>query len=136
MKRVLYGGAFDLFHLAHLLAIKRASEYGYLIVNVSSDKQIRKKKGNERPIIPEHDRIRMLQELHEVDEVICMDTDELDLIALLMLTKPDILITNEDNDSYDKICRERGIEVVKLPRIIPLSNLDTTNIIKKIKGGN
>lgn len=133
MKKVLYGGVFDLLHYAHIQAIKRAKSYGYLILNVSSDKQVKKKKGEGRPIIPEAERIAILQELRDVDEVICMDTEELDLEALLSITKPDILITNEDNHNYDEICSKYGVEIIKLPRIISDSKLDTSKIIHKIK---
>lgn len=132
-KRVLFGGVFDLLHYAHIQAIKRAKSYGYLILNVSSDKQVKRKKGESRPIIPEAERIAILQELRDVDEVVCMDTEELDLEALISVVKPDILITNDDNSEYDTICARNGVEIIKLPRIISDSKLDTSKIIHKIK---
>ncbi len=131
--RVLFGGVFDLLHYGHLMQIKRAKEYGYLILNVSSDKQARNKKGGNRPIIPQEERCALLRELRDVDEVICLDTEKLHLPYLLDIVKPDILITNEGNDGYDKECEKRNIKLIKFPRIVAPSGLDTTQIINKIK---
>jgi D-beta-D-heptose 7-phosphate kinase/D-beta-D-heptose 1-phosphate adenosyltransferase len=133
MKRVLYGGAFDLLHVGHIRSIERAKKLGYLIINLSSDKQVQNKKGNNRPIIPQEERKEMLQALKFVDEVVCFETDELNLREVIMDTYPDILITNEDNNEYDSICRDYGVDVIKFPRIVPESGLDTTKIITKIR---
>lgn len=133
MKRILYGGAFDLLHVGHIRALKRARNLGYLIVNLSSDEQVRNKKGNNRPIIPQEERKEMLESLKCVSEVVCFDTPTLDLREVIMSTNPDILVTNEDNSEYDLICKQYSVEVIKLPRIIPESGLDTTKIISKIK---
>src|ERR1035437_3780988 len=102
MKKVLYGGVFDLLHYNHILAIKRAKSFGdYLVLNVSSDLQTRNKKGPGRPIIPHEERCAILRELKCVDEVVYFNTGKLDLSALLDSVKPDIMITNEGNDAYD-----------------------------------
>lgn len=135
IKRVLFGGAFDLLHVGHIRAIKRAKSYGYLILNVCSDKRLRLKKGNDRPIIPQNDRIQMLQALRYVDEVVCFNTAGFSLTRILRKVKPDIVITNTDNDTYDEECRKFGVDLIKLPRIVVSSKLDTTKIIQKIKGG-
>ena len=129
---VCFGGVFDLFHYNHLLALERAKSYGdYLVVNLSSDKQTRFKKGIERPIIPQEERCSILRALRCVDEVVCFDTEELDLGKVLDTVKPDILIANEGCDDYDLICKEKGVTVVKLPRIT--IGKCTTEIINKIK---
>lgn len=134
MKKVLFGGAFDLLHYAHIEQIKKAKSYGdYLVLNVSSDKQVRNKKGVGRPIIPQEERCALLRELRSVDKVICPDTETLDLPMILSLENPDVLVTNIGNDTYDYECKKRGIEIVKLSRLIAQSELDTTRIIKKIK---
>ena len=131
MKKVLFGGIFDLLHLGHVLQIQKAKTFGYLIVNIGSDKQA-KIKGEDRPIIPQEERKKMVEALRDVDKVVCMDTEKLDLPLLLNFVNPDILITNDDNDDYDEECKARNIEVVKLPRKICKSG-GTTGIINKIK---
>lgn len=136
-KKVLFGGAFDLIHAGHVQAIRYVKTFGdYLVINLSSDRQVAKKKGPGRPVIPQQERTDMLMAIKGVNEVVCMETDELDLPALLTYVKPQILITNEGNDAYDDICDNMEIKLVKIPRMIPKSGLDTTNIIKKIKGGS
>jgi D-beta-D-heptose 7-phosphate kinase/D-beta-D-heptose 1-phosphate adenosyltransferase len=134
VKKVLLGGCFDLLHRGHIEQIKKAKELGdYLIINLSSDKQVKKKKGNGRPVIPENDRKEMLLALRYVDEVICMDTEELNLPLLLEIAKPDILIANKGNNDYDKICKKYNVKIIKLDRCE--TGLDTSKIINKIKGG-
>lgn len=136
MIRVLYGGTFDLLHWGHVKAIERAKSFGdYLIVNVSSDKQTQNKKGISRPIIPENERIEIVSAIKWINKVICMHTATLDLPSLLDITRPDVVVTNDDNHSYDAECESRKIKVVKLPRIIAPSGLDTTTIITKIEKG-
>lgn len=75
----------------------------------------------------------MLCALSCVDEVVCFDTEELDLGKVLDSVKPDILIANEGCKDYDIECEKRGVTVVKLPIIT--KGLNTTQIINKIKTG-
>jgi len=134
--RILFGGGFDLIHRGHVEQIERIKqEYpdSTLIVNISSDEQVRNKKGKERPIIPENDRLYMTNAIKWVDEVVCLPTKELDLESLIEKTRPDILITNSDNLDYDETCSKLKVEIKKLPRVIAPSKLDTTKIIQKIK---
>lgn len=137
MKRVLFGGVFDLMHAGHVLAIKKAKSIGdYLIVNVVSDERTRAKKGPTRPILPAKDRVAIISELRDVDEVICLYGDpEYGVIKLLDIVKPDILIMdkNEHGTSLEQIeCDKRGIELVYMDRVITDSELDTSGIMQKI----
>lgn len=135
MKKVLFGGAFDLFHCGHLMAIREAKKLGYLIVNVNSDERVRVKKGDSRPIIPAEERIEIVGSVKEVDEVVYYDDGaEYDIGKLLDRVKPDILVVNNDGawpGDQDE-CDRRGVELVRLDRCVPRSGLDTTKIIKKI----
>lgn len=46
MERILAHGTFDIIHYGHLNYLEKAKSYGdYLIVLVSSDKVVKKKKG-------------------------------------------------------------------------------------------
>lgn len=138
MKKVLFGGAFDLLHSAHIEAIEKAKTYGdYLIVNVMSDERCRLKKGPKRPIIPAKERVKMIASLRAVDEVNCMYGDaSYPMIRLLESLKPDILVMDvynhpEENKTV-KRCQELGIDFIHLDRIIADSGLDTTKIIERI----
>ena len=59
----LVQGSWDLFHLGHLLYIKKARNLcDYLMIAMDSDEKIRKRKGNSRPIIPEEERYEFIKE--------------------------------------------------------------------------
>ena len=128
MKRVLYSGIFDLFHCGHLGAFKEARKFGdYLIIHVASDKEVKCVKGDLRPIIPGKERVDLIKSCRYVDEVFYSDeymTDE----EVIRETGADVMIRNEGStDKYD-------IEIGYIPRCVPESRLDTTEIIKKIQG--
>lgn len=138
MKKVLFGGAFDLLHYGHVLAIKKAKSYGdYLIVNVMSDERCRAKKGNKRPIIPADERVKLVAELKDVDEVNCLYGDpDYPTLRLVEKIRPDVLvidgIDHPNEVETKKRCEELGIEYIQLDRIATNSGLDTTKIINKI----
>ena len=76
MKVVLACGVFDLFHVAHLRHLQEASKMGdFLAVGVTKDDGVRK--GNGRPVIPENERLEIIQGLDCVDTaILCKDSLE------------------------------------------------------------
>ena len=138
MKKVLIGGFFDLMHYAHVLTLKKAKAMGdYLVVFVASDELAKKKKGDSRPIIPLAERMEIVRELRCVDEVVTLPGDHYELAELLDMVKPDMVLLNvseySDLSKEEQYCKDRGVELVKIERIVPESGLDTTKIIEKIK---
>ncbi|MGF1708929.1 adenylyltransferase/cytidyltransferase family protein [Enterovibrio baiacu] len=71
MKRVGYTtGVFDMFHIGHLNLLRRAKlECDYLIVGVTTDELCQKAK-NKTPIIPLIERLKIVQSIKFVDEVV------------------------------------------------------------------
>jgi len=138
MKTVLTGGAFDLLHWAHILFLEQCATYGgRLIVLVASDARVKHKKGYERPILSEDARCAMIRSLRCVDGVVCFSGDpEYPDFKAIDLVKPDVLVVNSDEYAdYSKeeaYCRERGVELIKVPRIIAPDKMDTGQIIKRI----
>ena len=60
----LVQGSWDQFHYGHLRYIKKAKENcDYLIVGLDSDAKIQKRKGKNRPLIPQEERYEMIKEL-------------------------------------------------------------------------
>jgi len=97
-KTVLTAGVWDLFHRGHLNIIKRAKEYGRLIVAVSTDELVKSYK-NEYPVFCLKDRIEVLKACRYVDEVI-VQTKILD-INQLKEHKVDIIVIGDDwKDKY------------------------------------
>ena len=88
---VFTNGCFDLLHVGHVSLLEEAAQLGdVLIVAINSDASVRKLKGAARPIIPEHDRARMLAALGCVDHVLIFDEDT--PCQLLHAFQPDVLV--------------------------------------------
>lgn len=69
-RTVYMDGVFDLFHIGHLEAIRQCSALGdKVIIGVTGDKDAEGYKRS--PIVPESERVAIIQALREVDQVIC-----------------------------------------------------------------
>ncbi|PYS82776.1 MAG: D-glycero-beta-D-manno-heptose 1-phosphate adenylyltransferase, partial [Acidobacteria bacterium] len=74
---------------------KTASELGdVLVVAVNSDEQVRKQKGEDRPLIPQDQRAEIVSALAAVDFVTVFD--EPTVAELLLALKPDIQAKGTD----------------------------------------
>ena len=119
----------DLFHVGHLNLLLRAKELGdYLIVGVITDEAVEKYK--RKPIIPTCERLKIIQAISCVNEVILQHsrdgTDNLKKFSI------DILVRGNDallQDEVDYI-QSNGGRFVQIARTL---NVSTTEIIKKIK---
>jgi rfaE bifunctional protein nucleotidyltransferase chain/domain len=97
---VLTSGSFDLIHLGHVKYLARAKELGdVLAVGVDSDAKIRKRKGPDRPMVPEGERLEMLAHQRPVD-LVFLKEDEHERWGLIKATRPDVLVLTADH-SYD-----------------------------------
>ena len=132
-KIVFTNGCFDLFHLGHLKCLEEASHLGdILIIAINSDESIKKLKGNNRPIIDEKHRARMLSMLPFVDYIVLFNDEN--LLNIIKLIKPDVLVKGGDY-SVDEIVGHQFIEendgvTVCIPVV---EGVSTTKIIKKIQ---
>ena len=89
---VLTSGSFDLIHLGHVKYLARAKEFGdVLAVGVDSDAKIRRRKGEDRPMVPEQERLEMLAYQRPVD-LIYLKHDDDERWALIKAAKPDVLV--------------------------------------------
>jgi glycerol-3-phosphate cytidylyltransferase len=95
---VIYGGSFDLFHLGHLKALKRARKIAdrydsKLVITLNTDSLYKNYK-DKTPIIPYKYRKEILESLREVDMVVPKSV--FNDIALIKRFKPAVFL----------ICRE------------------------------
>lgn len=73
---VATGGCFDLLHAGHVATLEAARALGdFLVVCVNSDQSVRRLKGPQRPLQPDHDRARVLLALRAVDAVVIFGED-------------------------------------------------------------
>ena len=102
-KIVLTQGSFDLVHIGHARYLQKAKEQGdFLVVGIDSDAKVRRRKGPDRPIVPQDERMEMLTHIKHVDLVILkgVDAPRWELIKTL---KPDVLVAVEGTYNQDEI---------------------------------
>ena len=88
-------GCFDILHAGHIQLLSAAAAHGdLLIVAINSDASVRRLKGPDRPVHPEHDRAAILSELQSVDIVLIFEEDT--PIPLLEALRPDVLVKGAD----------------------------------------
>ena len=88
-KRIAFSnGCFEILHVGHLRSLQDARRHGdCLIVAVNSDDSVRRYKGREEPIVPEHERAEIVGGLACVDFVYIFDEPTVD--GLLEDIRPD-----------------------------------------------
>lgn len=97
-------GSWDVLHIGHLRYLKRAKEFGdILIVGVDSDRAIKiYKKNSLRPVIPQKERMEMLNYQTFVDYIILLnDVDKKGRwkMELIKTIRPDVFIASS-KESY------------------------------------
>jgi rfaE bifunctional protein nucleotidyltransferase chain/domain len=98
---VLTSGSFDLIHLGHVKYLARAKQFGdVLAVGVDSDAKIQRRKGPDRPMVPQDERLEMLAYQRPVDLIYLKDDGE-ETWALIKAVEPDVLILTADH-SYSE----------------------------------
>ncbi|MCB9813579.1 MAG: adenylyltransferase/cytidyltransferase family protein [Pseudomonadales bacterium] len=102
-KIVLTSGSFDMLHIGHCRYLCEAKKFGdILIVGIDSDKKIRKRKGPDRPVVPENERLEMLTYIEDVDHVIIKELN-LPKWKLIKLIRPDVLIAIKETYNQEQL---------------------------------
>ncbi len=132
-KRIVFtNGCFDLIHLGHVKYFQFAKAQGdLLVVGVNTDNGIRRLKGSKRPIINEHDRLSVLEELESIDYLVRFDEDT--PIGLIERICPDVLVKGADYQKEQvvgwEIVESRGGRVALAPLI---DGRSTSAVIQRI----
>ena len=131
-KIVLTQGSFDLVHIGHGRYLQKAKSYGdILIVGIDSDEKIKKRKGPERPVVPEDERAEMLTYFRSVDYVVIKPLIE-KKFELVRLVKPDVLILTQE--THERYSPEQLAELKKLFKKIEVMKAQaTTSTSAKIR---
>ncbi len=145
-KKIIFcSGSFDLTHAGHVLFFEDCKKMGnILVVGVGSDRTIRELKGNNRPIINEDLRMKMVDSFKSVDytlldELAGKEDPHLIFKTVFENLRPDMYIINEDVKDIEerkKIAENFGVKLLVLKRTCPkeFDNISTTKIIDRIKG--
>lgn len=114
---VFTNGCFDLLHPGHIRLLESARSLGdVLILALNTDQSVRRTKGLERPLVPEHERAELAAGLEAVNAVTFFDEDTpRELIATLL---PDVLVKGADWSHFiagKEEVEAAGGKVVALP---------------------
>jgi D-beta-D-heptose 7-phosphate kinase/D-beta-D-heptose 1-phosphate adenosyltransferase len=132
-RRIVFtNGCFDLIHLGHVKYFQFARAQGdLLVVGVNTDNSIRGLKGPKRPIINEHDRIEVLEELESIDYLVRFDEET--PLKLIEAIKPDVLVKGADYQKEQvvgwEIVEANGGRVALAPLV---DGRSTSNVIRRI----
>lgn len=113
-KLILANGCFDLIHAGHVRYLMGAKSLGgTLLVALNSDEQVRKLKGEGRPIIAQDERAEILAAFRCVDAVTIFD--EPTVTEIIRLLRPDFHAKGTDYTAETvperDVVREYGGEV-------------------------
>jgi len=131
VKTIITFGTFDIFHVGHLAILQRAKALGdRLVVGVSSDRlNLQKKQRN--PIYSESERIAILRNIKDVDDVFLEESLE-EKAEYIQNYRADILAMGDDweghFDHFRDIC-----EVVYFPRTPSISTTEIIEIVRSIR---
>ena len=100
-KIVLTLGSWDMLHVGHMRYIEQAKKLGdILIVGVDSDSKIQERKGKDRPIVKQKERLEMLSHLKHIDMLFVIDGKETST-SITEKIKPDVLIVSKTSQNKD-----------------------------------
>jgi len=137
-KLVTTNGSFDILHVGHLRILQEAKALGdVLLVLVNSDLSVKQNKGDQRPVIPEKERMEMLAGLSCVDYV--LKFDDKDVLATLQQIKPDIHVKGgtfipERIRAEKELVESWGGKHICLGEIAGYSTTDIINRIRSVYG--
>lgn len=124
----LTSGSYDLFHNLHLVYLQRCRRYcDLLIVGVDSDDLVRSRKGKDRPLVPEHQRVAIVSALACVQAAFILGSVEGFGHAVDIL-RPEIILKNDE--IKEEILGSDKAKVIIIPDTVQYSS--TSQIIEEI----
>jgi D-beta-D-heptose 7-phosphate kinase/D-beta-D-heptose 1-phosphate adenosyltransferase len=131
LKIVLTQGSYDMFHVGHSRYLAKAKECGdVLIVGVDSNEKIQKRKGPNRPVVDEAERMEILSNQRSVDLLILKRHDWKPW-GLIRAVHPDILIATKE--TYDEAELADLKDLCGEVRVLePQAETSTTGTIRRL----
>lgn len=128
-KIVLTQGVFDLVHIGHARYCREAKQFGdVLFVGVDSDEKVRQRKGPDRPVVPQAERLEMLTYLKSVDHVVLKNIT-MPKWHLIKAVRPDVLVATKQTYQPDEVAELRQW----CGKVVILDPMATTSTSAKIR---
>jgi rfaE bifunctional protein nucleotidyltransferase chain/domain len=129
-KVVLTSGSFDILHEGHSMYLEAARQFGdFLIVGLDSDEKIRSRKGENRPVVPQMERLRMVTHQRGVGLVTLKYTDH-PKWALIKAVRPDVLVATEETYTPEAI---KELEASYCGRVEVLGRMATVSTSARLR---
>ena len=135
-KIILVGGCFDLLNYGHIRFLEDAKKLGdHLVVALESDENVRRMKGDSRPIHTQAQRKAMLEALSCVDEVIALPimSSHQEYYDLVTRVNPQIIAIT-DGDPKESNKREQAEQIGARLVVIPKIPTPSTSQLAKLLG--
>lgn len=130
---VFTNGCFDIIHHGHIDSLEKSAMLGTkLIVGLNSDESVKILKGENRPILNEKSRAKILAAFSVVDAVIIFNEETpAEIIAKII---PDVLVKGKQYEiheiaGHDTVLNNGG----KVETLDLVEGISTSEIIEKIK---
>jgi D-beta-D-heptose 7-phosphate kinase/D-beta-D-heptose 1-phosphate adenosyltransferase len=132
LKIVLTQGTYDMVHIGHARYFEEAKKHGdLLIVGVDSDRKVRMRKGPDRPLVPQEERLEMVVHLRPVD-VVTIKEHNMPKWHLIKTVRPDVLIVTDE--TVKKYGKKKIKEMSKYcGKVVVLEPMATTSTSAKIR---
>lgn len=132
LKVVLTQGTYDMVHIGHSRYFEEAKRHGdILVVGVDSDKKVKARKGPDRPIVPQSERLEMVTHLRSVDIVTIKELN-MPRWHLIKMVQPDVLIVTKE--TLEKYSKEEIKEMSSYcGKVVTLAPMATTSTSAKIR---
>lgn len=135
LRIVLTSGTYDIIHIGHLEYLGKAKKTGdILIVAVDSDEKVKKKKGPDRPVVPEEERLGMLPFQRPVDVITIKNVND-PKFHILKIIRPDVLIISETSKHSKSDIRKMKKFCGKIKLLPPQAETSTTAKIRHLHIG-
>lgn len=128
MSKVWINGTFDVLHIGHIRMLRHAASLGELYVGIDTDRRVKEKKGDSRPINPQESRKEFLEAIIGVQKVFIFDSDE-ELSFFIKSVSPDYHVIGEEYKTKKIIGKEFSKEMVFFSLV---ENFSTSEILSKI----
>lgn len=144
-KRIVFcSGVFDLTHAGHALFFEDCKRFGdILVVAVGTDVDVRKYKGDGRPILNQHVRLKMVDMLKPVDycffgSPLRKDGFMMPMQRMMKQLRPDVYVINKD--AFDmpgrrRLAKECNTKLMVCDRSCPpeFEGISTTKIVERMQ---